>query len=83
MIRKLRSGEYRFVFAQERREDWETEESGNVFLTRAAQKHERAVQYFKRAVGVRFEERAGQMPGGQPGRLSPPNQDQSRASLPI
>jgi len=37
MIRKLRSGEF-VCIAQERREDWETEESGNVSSRAAAQK---------------------------------------------
>jgi hypothetical protein len=49
MIRKLQSGEYRLY---SRKKSWKTGKRKNLgtFSSRAeAQKHERAVQYFKRA----------------------------------
>jgi hypothetical protein len=48
MIRKLKSGQYRLY---SRRKDAKTGRRRNLgtFSTRAAEKHERAVQYFKRA----------------------------------
>ena len=49
MIRKLSSGEYRLLLAQEENPPTASVYLGTFTTLAAAKKHERAVQYFKRA----------------------------------
>jgi len=48
MIRKLKSGAYRALFPQEKSPHRTPAQSRDVSNKRAAEKHEREVQYFKR-----------------------------------
>ena len=47
MIRKLKSGEYR-LYSRKKGEDGKRKNLGTFDSRAAAEKHERAVQYFKR-----------------------------------
>ena len=52
MVRKLKSGQYRLIPDQS--EDRQTSETWGVSEEGEADKHERAVQYFKRLIACRF-----------------------------
>ena len=48
MIRKLKSGEYRLYSQKKNRKTGKRKNLGTFATREAAEKHERAVQYFKR-----------------------------------